>query len=144
MVYGWRQGAKWGFFAPLYSLAGPQNRTYFDLSDSFSETVRKVMRSRVRVWIGWYRSTRRALEPSVGLRCRHLRHNTGGLHQGGGRGRLPSKYHQRTSKRRKAQSAPSIHQRCGIGTLGSTSGTYCSGELKSVLLGLHRLHDPHS
>ena len=36
MVYGWREGAKWGFFAPLYSLAGPQNRIYFDLSDSFS------------------------------------------------------------------------------------------------------------
>ena len=35
MVYGWREGAKWGFFAPLYSLAGPQNRTYFDLSVSF-------------------------------------------------------------------------------------------------------------
>jgi hypothetical protein len=35
VVYGWREGAKWGFFAPLYSLAGPQNRTYFDLSDSF-------------------------------------------------------------------------------------------------------------
>ena len=35
MVYGWREGAKWGLFAPLYSLAGPQNRTYFDLSDSF-------------------------------------------------------------------------------------------------------------
>ena len=36
MVYGWREGAKWGFFAPLYSLAGPQNRTYFDLSDCSS------------------------------------------------------------------------------------------------------------
>jgi len=35
VVYGWREGAKWGVFAPLYSLAGPQNRTYFDLSDSF-------------------------------------------------------------------------------------------------------------
>jgi hypothetical protein len=35
VVYGRREGAKWGFFAPLYSLAGPQNRTYFDLSDSF-------------------------------------------------------------------------------------------------------------
>jgi hypothetical protein len=36
VVYGWRERAKWGFFAPLYSLAGPQNRTCFDLSDSFS------------------------------------------------------------------------------------------------------------
>ena len=43
MVYGWREGAKWGLFAPLYSLAGPQNRTYFDLSDSFSrQFVNKV------------------------------------------------------------------------------------------------------
>jgi hypothetical protein len=39
MVYGWREGAKWGFFAPLYSLAGPQNRTYFDLSDSFRRDI---------------------------------------------------------------------------------------------------------
>ena len=39
MVYGWREGAKWGLFAPLYSLAGPQNRTYFDLSDSFRERI---------------------------------------------------------------------------------------------------------
>jgi hypothetical protein len=39
VVYGWREGAKWGFFAPLYSLAGPQNRTYFDLSDSFRRGV---------------------------------------------------------------------------------------------------------
>ena len=39
MVYGWREGAKWGFFAPLYSLAGSQNKTYFDLSDSFSDNV---------------------------------------------------------------------------------------------------------
>jgi len=31
-----------GLVCPLYSLAGPQNRTYFDLSDSFRETVRKV------------------------------------------------------------------------------------------------------
>jgi hypothetical protein len=36
VVYGWRVGAEWGFFAPLYSLAGSQNRTYFDLSDSLS------------------------------------------------------------------------------------------------------------
>ena len=35
MVYGWCEGAEWGFFVPLYSLAGPQNRSYFDLSDSF-------------------------------------------------------------------------------------------------------------
>ena len=39
MVYGWREGAKWGLFAPLYSLAGPQNRTYFDLSDSFRREI---------------------------------------------------------------------------------------------------------
>jgi hypothetical protein len=39
VVYGWREGAKWGFFAPLYSLAGPQNRTYFDLSDSFRRVI---------------------------------------------------------------------------------------------------------
>ena len=39
MVYGWREGAKWDFFAPLYSLAGPQNKTYFDLSDSFRRGV---------------------------------------------------------------------------------------------------------
>ena len=38
-MYGWREGAKWGLFAPLYSLAGPQNRTYFDLSDSFRVRV---------------------------------------------------------------------------------------------------------
>ena len=35
VVDGWCEGTKWGLFAPLYSLAGPQNRTYFDLSDSF-------------------------------------------------------------------------------------------------------------
>jgi hypothetical protein len=47
VVYGWREGAKWGFFAPLYLLAGRQHRTYFDLSDSFCRKLAVLFVARV-------------------------------------------------------------------------------------------------
>src|SRR5215216_1609319 len=51
-----------GFLARLYPLVGPHNRACFDLSDSFSETVRKgILRQR----LGRVPSMRRAYQTDL-------------------------------------------------------------------------------
>ena len=101
MVYGWREGAKWGFFAPLYSLAGPQNRIYFDLSDS----LRRVIPG------NWTFSFRESTE------ARHL-----------SRGQRPAapqesnRQHQKSNRQHCPSNVGEVDQRVGLCCLGREGG----------------------